>query len=374
MDVATTNNSWTQSALSTLADTYVNASEDSEPPSLPFLNGYLYTPPPSPTLPPISSLGAVDAQQTRHSPLPFDIGPTVLPIDEVAICAKVHGMIIPNIHETSEQQVTRIDHNLHRVADMASDILPNIQMKLDDLHSFMANALAAHDPIDITSILGEINIVRDTLQNFVGQANGRMDGLQVVLDAVVKLTKTLSTHPSNQPYSRGTNLRKTSPTYSLHRPDPHTKRTKTPTQGPYLSCSSAEANLQAPIHSSFHQIEPSFGPGRTMHEVSEVLVHHVSFIKRTPKEAANTLLHQIDNLSFRDIQSTGKAFGYPYSILSIRFKSSEAAHRFVAAFDSPTLKCHLSTFTAELYDGFSPKVFIPTLASLDDIKEPSTSV
>ncbi|KAK0214219.1 hypothetical protein EDD85DRAFT_963201 [Armillaria nabsnona] len=350
MDIAATSNSWTQSALSTLADTYVNVSEDSEPPSLPFLNGYLYTPPPSPTLPPISSLDAVDAHQTCHSPLPFDIGPAILPIDEVAICAKVHGMMIPNMHETSEQQVTRIDHNLHRVADMASDILPNIQMKLDDLHLFMADALAAHDPNDITSILGEINVVHDVLQNFVGQANGRMDGLQVVLDTVERI------------YGRHHLLILSidqTPTQGDPKPQP-----KDPTQ----------AVLQAPIHSSFHQIEPSFGPGRTMHEVSEVLVHHVSFIKRTPKEAANTLIYQMDNLGFRDIQSTGKAFGYPYSVLSIRFKSSEAAHRFVAAFDSPALKHRLSTFTAELYDGFSPKVFVPSLASLDDIKEPSTSV
>lgn len=84
------------------------------------------------------------------------------------------------------------------------------------------------------------------------------------------------------------------------------------------------------------------------------------------------LLQHVKSLTYRDVRAVGRVFGYTTSVLSIRFKTSDAARRFVAAFIPPLETDALRSFTVELVDSTVNSTY--SMTSLDDIIEaPLTS-
>ncbi|PBK68206.1 hypothetical protein ARMSODRAFT_1019791 [Armillaria solidipes] len=274
-------------------------------------------------------------KQNKETSSP-EVGLSVLPIDELAICAKVHGMLIPDVHKTIGQKVDHLDHNLYCVADVAA----GIQKKIEDMEAYVTNILAVREP----SKRLDLNIVL---------IKRRMDHLECLQD--IFATRTHLSLVSAPP----------------------TTYHDVPSQTIAIS-SALQNNAVDWLHTSltqpspYRQLEPRSGPIHTAHEPCEVLVHCVSFVNKDPQEASKMLLQHVKSLTYWDVRAVGKVFGYTTSVLSIRFKTSDAAQRFAAAFIPPIETEALHSFTVELADSTINNTY--SMILLDDIIEaPITS-
>ncbi|KAK0448708.1 hypothetical protein EV421DRAFT_1900415 [Armillaria borealis] len=154
---------------------------------------------PSPAVKPKAALAALKGKAPTTSPVPVVAsGPSVPPMNAVAICGGVVGMTAADAKEDIAGTVTRLDHNQLRLGaavielkdaiaakDNNTDIRDNaLVTQMTDVRKYLSKVRAAQVSATDAPALDDLHTLGENLTAFIQATDGRFTSFQSVLNAI----------------------------------------------------------------------------------------------------------------------------------------------------------------------------------------------